>query len=256
MMKNKIKELQSAVANNTWRPNSKRLFAGAEVIITNDANRTSREGDIVVRTEYDKQLSAMFFELKSIFSDYVDAFNKYDFYKRLATAAIDCIDKKGSCEEVLTAVLDEAIVLEGEIDEIYCFAYGSNMDEEQMEGRCPGARPLETACLRGYRFALDESGVATVIKDKDSSVTGVLWAISRENEEVLDMYEGVAAGCYKKTCLEVTTEERTYKPLIYISLRNKGGSAGRTGYMEKIIKAARRWGFDREYVESLEKLTD
>ena len=42
---------------------------------------------------------------------------------------------------------------------IYYFAYGSNMDMEQMRRRCPDAKRIDTAVLHGWKFALDEVGV-------------------------------------------------------------------------------------------------
>lgn len=37
--------------------------------------------------------------------------------------------------------------------EIYYFAYGSNMNLDQMEYRCPDAEVVENVRLEGYRLA-------------------------------------------------------------------------------------------------------
>lgn len=43
------------------------------------------------------------------------------------------------------------------------FAYGSNMDEAaQMAERCPGAEVIGLATLPGYRFVINQRGVATL----------------------------------------------------------------------------------------------
>ena len=74
------------------------------------------------------------------------------------------------------------------------FAYGSNMDLNQMDFRCPDAQALETVRLEGYRLAFRSNGgnrgVATILPDPDSYVDGVLWEISPEDERNLNFYEG------------------------------------------------------------------
>lgn len=37
----------------------------------------------------------------------------------------------------------------------YYFAYGSNMDINQMKDRCPDAEFMNVAYLKGYRFVYD-----------------------------------------------------------------------------------------------------
>ena len=60
------------------------------------------------------------------------------------------------------------------------FAFGSNLDTEQMRTRCPGSRPQAAAVLPGFRlgFAGTSStwggGVATVVADGTSSVPGLM----------------------------------------------------------------------------------
>ena len=72
------------------------------------------------------------------------------------------------------------------------FAYGSNMDLNQMAFRCPDAQALETVRLEGYCLAFRSNGgnrgVATILPDPDSHVNGVLWEISPEDERNLNFY--------------------------------------------------------------------
>lgn len=76
----------------------------------------------------------------------------------------------------------------------YYFAYGSNMNLEQMEFRCPAARVVETVRLEDYRLAFcgmqPGSGVATIFPEEGCQVEGVLWEITPECEQTLDVYEG------------------------------------------------------------------
>ena len=74
------------------------------------------------------------------------------------------------------------------------FAYGSNMNLNQMALRCPDAEVVDTVCLEGYRLAFCMNGggrgVATILPEPHSFVEGVLWRISEQDEKSLDRYEG------------------------------------------------------------------
>jgi len=76
------------------------------------------------------------------------------------------------------------------------FAYGSNLDREQMEARCPGARVVGPARLPGHRLefaghsARWGGGVATVVPAEDAAVNGVLYQLLPRHLEALDRQEG------------------------------------------------------------------
>ena len=78
--------------------------------------------------------------------------------------------------------------------ETYYFAYGSNMNLDQMAYRCPAASVVEPVQLEGYRLTFcgrgKGSGVATILPEEGSYVDGVLWRISERDEQHLDHYEG------------------------------------------------------------------
>lgn len=58
------------------------------------------------------------------------------------------------------------------------FAYGSNMNLNQMAFRCPDAEVVDTVRLEGYRLAFcmngGGNGVATILPEEGSYVDGVL----------------------------------------------------------------------------------
>lgn len=88
------------------------------------------------------------------------------------------------------------------IQPIYYLAYGSNLDLDQMSHRCPGAVPLGTAWVDGYRLMHKGSktgAYATIEPDKKCKVPVLVWAISKANEQALDHYEGHPTFYYKTT---------------------------------------------------------
>lgn len=87
------------------------------------------------------------------------------------------------------------------LNQLY-FAYGSNMNLNQMAFRCPDAEVIESVQVEGYRLAFRGSGVATILPEKDSRVEGVLWRVSADDERNLDVYEGYPR-LYGKEKIEV-----------------------------------------------------
>ena len=74
------------------------------------------------------------------------------------------------------------------------FAYGSNLNHEQMHERCKDSKYLENFFLEGYNLffcAINSNhGVANIIKKPASIVPGGVWEISTSDEKELDYYEG------------------------------------------------------------------
>lgn len=74
------------------------------------------------------------------------------------------------------------------------FAYGSNLNLEQLERRCPAAKPIGPAVLHGYELRFrgnyGGSGVATITPKQGSHVAGLLWELTPACERALDRYEG------------------------------------------------------------------
>ena len=97
-------------------------------------------------------------------------------------------------------------------------AYGSNLNLEQMEYRCPYAVPLGTAVLTGYRLLFrggKNSAVATVEPEAGCSVPVLLWEITPRDEQALDIYEGWPR-LYRKETVTVDFEGKPMEVMIYI----------------------------------------
>ncbi len=132
------------------------------------------------------------------------------------------------------------------------FAYGSNMDEPQMNQRCHNSPVLVgIARLNDYRFIINTRDVATIILQASGEVYGIVWSITIACEQSLDEYEGVRCGTYTKTMMDVQLcSGKSVHALVYIASDSTRGSAG-SGYMEKIVAAAERHRLPDDYVEEL-----
>ena len=84
------------------------------------------------------------------------------------------------------------------------FAYGSNLNHEQMKRRCRGAKYIKKHTLKSYKLCFSHKtkhsiyGHANIVKNKKSKVIGALWNINKKDEKELDWYEGVDYNYYKK----------------------------------------------------------
>lgn len=135
------------------------------------------------------------------------------------------------------------------------FAYGANMDLDTMLDRCIGAKFIDVGQLKGYRFIINTRGVATIVPDKDSSVFGIIWTITKEDESFLDLFEGVKGGWYSKHTVLVNAmdEHIAHDCLVYIATDSKEGRPIED-YFANILKWAINYRFPKEYVKYLESL--
>lgn len=84
-------------------------------------------------------------------------------------------------------------------------AYGSNMNVEQMQHRCPTAKVVTSMFLEGYRLRFmggHYSAVATIEPSDDDLVPITVWEIYPEDERNLDIYEGYP-HLYRKETLKL-----------------------------------------------------
>ena len=89
----------------------------------------------------------------------------------------------------------ESYLEKGGILQLHYFAYGSNMNWEQMQRRCPSAQFVCVACLKNYRFAiarhsqLRNCGTANIFADAGSEVWGIVYDVGEQDLTILDGFE-------------------------------------------------------------------
>lgn len=258
-MINELNKLEKLLSSGEWQAQAgTELWGGAGVIVKlkgtkgltaeeSDGDEWQDNGKVLVISKHAKEVSALLYVLKDLFNDYIDFASKYMFYGRLgarATAYLAQQDDQG----VLLEMINEAKLMAHELAGKLYFAYGSNMDKCQMEDRCPTAKLIGKARLAGYKFIINNRGVASVIENDGSYVEGLLWSVFSEDEAKLDRYEGVEFDYYRKR--EVTVESMSTgagrAAMVYIASEDTPGLP-RSGYLEKIIKAANKFEFDANY---------
>ena len=72
-------------------------------------------------------------------------------------------------------------------------AYGSNLNKNQMRGRCPESEFVGTGVVENYELQFKGSlhgAHATIAPKEGSSVPVGVWKIQKRDESRLDLYEG------------------------------------------------------------------
>jgi len=130
------------------------------------------------------------------------------------------------------------------------FAYGSNLNWRQMlKERCPGAKFITKYNLYGYKLIFSNYnskavfGHANIEKNKNSKVPGAIWNITRKNEKILDVYEGVPTY-YQKEYIKWNKK----KVLVYIQnnfIKKKPSSS----YLHTIIEGYKNCDLELRYLK-------
>jgi len=131
-------------------------------------------------------------------------------------------------------------------------AYGSNLDKEQMDGRCPHNEIFATGDIVGYRLAMPF--YADIEPCQSASTPCLLYLVSESDMAELDRREGVFIGCYYKITVNVMTSKGNFTALAYImtdDYRVRGPSSSvPDSYIGKIKRAYDRYGFDNKHLYS------
>jgi len=139
------------------------------------------------------------------------------------------------------------------------FAYGSNMDEDQMHERCPSAEKVGVAVLRDHRLVFNrrgsyrDGGVASVVPESGQRVYGVVWRIGAAEFERLDETEDATA--YRRRIVATYgLDGSVWRTQLYQAIP-EGEFPPDDAYVELLITAAEKAGLPPEYVAGLGRFT-
>lgn len=143
-------------------------------------------------------------------------------------------------------------------DSFITFAYGSNMPTARIRDRCPSARSLGVAELRGHELrwhkaSKDGSGKCDIVASEapDASVFGVLFEIAGDEKPALDRAEGKDFG-YEEIERDVLCGQKQVKAKAYRATNTDPALQPYTWYRALVIAGAREHGLPAPYVAQLE----
>ena len=139
-------------------------------------------------------------------------------------------------------------------------AYGSNLSVEQMERRCPDAKPIGKAILPDWKLLFKIH--ATIEPCKGSKVPVLVWKISDRDEQNLDRYEGYPSYYIKQDVELMMTDLRGRNPrpvtaMVYIMADGHRVRMPMKGYVDILVEGYERFGFDMDILrEALRETHD
>lgn len=145
------------------------------------------------------------------------------------------------------------------MNDIYYFAYGSNMNHTQMKQRCPASKFIKRAFLENHKLVFDgysntkNAAVANIVMSSGELVWSGVFQISEKDLTSLDFYEGYPT-CYDRREVVVCDDrgEQIRAIIYYRWLRELGQPS--SDYMNIIIEGAIQCGLPEEYIQKLRKL--
>ena len=138
----------------------------------------------------------------------------------------------------------------------YYVAYGSNLDMNQMQIRCPGARPIGSGFLKDFELIYRGSRTgfyASVRYHEKKFVPVGIWKITKAHEKSFDRYEGYPIF-YQKYVVPVAMEDgSTLEGMIYIMRTDAVPGKPSESYVDTIYRGYGDFGLDFRYLrESLD----
>lgn len=147
------------------------------------------------------------------------------------------------------------------------FAYGSNMDWDQMKERCHSTRFVGVAVLRDHRLAFTRRsaqrncGVADALPDVGAAVWGAVFEITEVDVARLDAAEGYRPGrernSYRREERHVFVAGDDKQPLavaVYFGERENTPPLPSQEYKNLIVGGAKRWWLPDDYIKQLEAI--
>lgn len=140
------------------------------------------------------------------------------------------------------------------------FAYGSNMDQDQMRERCPNSILIRKAVLKNYKLDFLEysprwqGGCADVIPDNKSEVWGLLYEVSKSDIQELDKFEG-NPDFYRRYTMQVELDGIETEAEVYTLVTKKSFIKPTLRYFNIITDTARLYGFPSNYQNRLKQFS-
>ena len=134
-------------------------------------------------------------------------------------------------------------------------SYGSNMNLEQMDYRCPNSYVVGNGKLKGYRLVFNVHADIIKTDNENDFVPVVVWNIADADWQRLDMYEGYPSYYVKEKVNVILDNGKTEEAIVYVMADNRKGICPPTqSYFNGIYKGYIDNGIDIEYL--IEALND
>ena len=141
------------------------------------------------------------------------------------------------------------------------FAYGSNLELNQMKDRCPDSKLISEGYLKDYILSFDKfspgwkCGVADIVKSFNNKVWGLLYDISERDLLKLDSYEG-HPNFYRRIIVNIIkTNDQIVEAYTYEVVNKDKFVRPSKEYINIIKEAAKKYNFPISYRTYLKKIS-
>lgn len=132
-------------------------------------------------------------------------------------------------------------------ERVLYFAYDNKIDVVTLKGICEKAKYYNKGELEGYELFFDK--VAVIKKNKEKRVPIVIWSLDEEDEECLDIYEGVPTYSSKRVVTAKDKNGSDIRGVVYIKNNSEKKTIPEEKYYNDMLENYKLWGFDIDILE-------
>ncbi len=160
--------------------------------------------------------------------------------------------------------VSELVLKDGASEDLYHFAYGSNMNSEQLQARCADAKLIAVAKLADHQLGFHgytpewDGAEETVSEAPGKEVWGVIYELTPSDKEKLDDWQDAlfdGSGAYFHSPAKVTDQQaKEYSVLLYKKAKLGNPEKPSEEYLNFIVKGAVERGLPAAYVDQLRSI--
>lgn len=138
---------------------------------------------------------------------------------------------------------------------IFYFAYGSNMNLDRMNDRCgqDNFTDLGQGILAGYDFYFYQRGYANIKEKASQEVEGVLFKINSQCLRDLDQVEGYP-NIYQRRVVKVSFDQKMILAQVYLVENDQSTAKPSDEYYQVVLSGAESHGLSEHYVNKIKSL--
>ena len=132
---------------------------------------------------------------------------------------------------------------------VWYFAYGSNLDIDRFRKRIGTWQENKRATLKDYRLSFDSRGKADILERRGERVWGAVYEVSEAQLGILDDFEGVHSGVYKRVRVNVECDGKTEPAIAYVKVEKTSFRPPDDEYLNYILRGLKQHGYDEQTIE-------
>lgn len=145
------------------------------------------------------------------------------------------------------------------MSQTWYFAYGSNLNKEQVKERINSFKECGPAILEDYKLTFNiysparDGGVADILTSKGDKVYGAVYKMSKEKLYKVEE-TGLKSGRYKPEQVEVNYNNQKINATAFVVSDKNDFIEPSDEYLKTILNGLRDHGYDENIIEEVKKI--